>query len=243
MPSLSSSVRNVSCASPRRARSDAGSRPARPWRAAAQAAEARARADASGDAGGAVQGPRKSSTPTSRPRRTRKAPPPRGGDRAHLAVLGQRDDLCAHGALAQGDGRQEPELALKLLDAVVELAPDYAEGWNRRAYVHYMQSDYERAMGDLRRVLALEPNHFKALDGLAQILREIGEKKPRSRPTSNSCRCIRTGQAHSRRSTTSRARSRGAGSDGAWPARGSAAERGRAHRLSGSPTRARRSRR
>jgi tetratricopeptide (TPR) repeat protein len=70
-----------------------------------------------------------------------------------------------------------PELALKLLDAVVELAPDYAEGWNRRAYVYYMQSDYERAMGDLRRVLALEPNHFKALDGLAQILREIGEKR------------------------------------------------------------------
>jgi Flp pilus assembly protein TadD len=40
-----------------------------------------------------------------------------------------------------------------------------------------MQSDYERALGDLRRVLALEPNHFKALDGLAQILREIGEKQ------------------------------------------------------------------
>src|SRR5512134_3108917 len=72
---------------------------------------------------------------------------------------------------------KNPELALKLLDTVVELAPDYAEGWNRRAYVHYMQSDYERALGDLRRVLALEPNHFKALDGLAQILREIGEKQ------------------------------------------------------------------
>ena len=72
---------------------------------------------------------------------------------------------------------KNPDLALKLLDTVVELAPDFAEGWNRRAYVHYMQSDYERALGDLRRVLALEPNHFKALDGLAQILREVGEKK------------------------------------------------------------------
>jgi tetratricopeptide (TPR) repeat protein len=72
---------------------------------------------------------------------------------------------------------KDPELALKLLDAVVDLAPDFAEGWNRRAYVYYMQSDFERALGDLRRVLALEPNHFKALDGLAQILREIGEKK------------------------------------------------------------------
>ena len=72
---------------------------------------------------------------------------------------------------------KNPELALKLLDTVVELAPDFAEGWNRRAYVYYMQSDYERALGDLRRVLALEPSHFKALDGLAQILREIGEKQ------------------------------------------------------------------
>jgi tetratricopeptide (TPR) repeat protein len=69
------------------------------------------------------------------------------------------------------------ELALKLLDAVTELAPDFAEGWNRRAYVYYTQNDYERAMGDLRRVLALEPGHFKAMDGLAQIFKETGNKK------------------------------------------------------------------
>jgi tetratricopeptide (TPR) repeat protein len=69
------------------------------------------------------------------------------------------------------------ELALKLLDAVVDLSPDYAEGWSRRAYVYYMLNDYDRAAGDLRRTLALEPNHFKALDGLARILRESGQKK------------------------------------------------------------------
>ncbi|MEW5964860.1 MAG: tetratricopeptide repeat protein [Pseudomonadota bacterium] len=69
------------------------------------------------------------------------------------------------------------DLAIQLLDAVVELAPDFAEGWNRRALVHYMRDDYALALGDLRRVLALEPNHFKALDGLVQILREMGEKK------------------------------------------------------------------
>jgi tetratricopeptide (TPR) repeat protein len=69
------------------------------------------------------------------------------------------------------------DLSLKLLDTVVELAPDYAEGWNRRAYVYYMQGDMERALGDLRRVLALEPNHFKALDGVASIMNGLGEKK------------------------------------------------------------------
>jgi len=69
------------------------------------------------------------------------------------------------------------ELAVKMLDAVVELAPDYAEGWSRRAYVFYRQNDYDRAVGDLRRALALEPNHFKALEGLARILSDSGQKK------------------------------------------------------------------
>jgi tetratricopeptide (TPR) repeat protein len=69
------------------------------------------------------------------------------------------------------------ELALKLLDRVVELAPDFTEAWNRRAYVHFVHNDIERALGDIRRTLALDPHHFKALDGLGQILREIGQKK------------------------------------------------------------------
>ena len=69
------------------------------------------------------------------------------------------------------------ELALKLLDAVVDLSPDFAEGWNRRAYVYYKTNNYERAVGDLRRALALEPNHYKALEGLGAILRESGQKK------------------------------------------------------------------
>ena len=72
---------------------------------------------------------------------------------------------------------KNPALALKLLDAVVALAPDYAEGWNRRAYVHYTQSEIDLALGDLRRTLALDQNHFKALDGLVHILQEIGRKK------------------------------------------------------------------
>jgi Tfp pilus assembly protein PilF len=69
------------------------------------------------------------------------------------------------------------DVAQKILDYVVELAPDFTEAWNRRAYVYFMRNDVEHALGDLRRALALDPNHFKALDGLAQILREIGQKK------------------------------------------------------------------
>jgi tetratricopeptide (TPR) repeat protein len=70
------------------------------------------------------------------------------------------------------------DLALKLLDHVVALAPDFTEAWNRRAYVHYVKNQIDLALGDLRRALALDANHFKALDGLGQILREIGQKRP-----------------------------------------------------------------
>jgi tetratricopeptide (TPR) repeat protein len=72
---------------------------------------------------------------------------------------------------------KNPDLAMKLFDHVVELAPDFTEAWNRRAYVYFVQNNVERALGDLRRALALDPNHFKALDGLGQILREVGQKK------------------------------------------------------------------
>ena len=81
------------------------------------------------------------------------------------------------GRSAKAINEQKNDLALQLLDAVVELAPDYAEGWNRRAYVYFLQNNYEGAVGDLRRALALDPNHFKALEGLARILRDTGQKK------------------------------------------------------------------
>jgi tetratricopeptide (TPR) repeat protein len=67
--------------------------------------------------------------------------------------------------------------ALRFLDRVVEQAPDFTEGWSQRAYVHFQLNDVRQALGDLRRTLALDPNHFKALDGLAQVLRDIGEKR------------------------------------------------------------------
>lgn len=67
--------------------------------------------------------------------------------------------------------------ALRFLDNIVEQAPDFTEGWNRRAYVHFQRNELALALGDLRRTLALDPQHFKALDGLSQVLREIGQKK------------------------------------------------------------------
>jgi tetratricopeptide (TPR) repeat protein len=67
------------------------------------------------------------------------------------------------------------ELAIKLLDAVVEIKPGYVEGWNRRATVYYLMNDYGHSLADIREVLAREPRHFGALAGLGLILQELGD--------------------------------------------------------------------
>ncbi len=64
-------------------------------------------------------------------------------------------------------------LALDLLEPVLTMKPDFAEGWNRRAAVFYLREDYGRALADIERVLALEPRHWGALSGLAGILRRL----------------------------------------------------------------------
>ncbi|MEL6423135.1 MAG: tetratricopeptide repeat protein [Pseudomonadota bacterium] len=73
--------------------------------------------------------------------------------------------------------KKNETVATNLLDAVVGLRPEYAEGWNRRAFVHFSNKDYERAFADLRRVVIIDPKHFKAIGGLAVILREWGRDK------------------------------------------------------------------
>jgi tetratricopeptide (TPR) repeat protein len=69
------------------------------------------------------------------------------------------------------------DLAVKLLDSIVVLRPDYIEAWNRRATLHYLQKDFTRSIEDIRQTLAREPRHFGALAGLGLIMQELGEDK------------------------------------------------------------------
>jgi tetratricopeptide (TPR) repeat protein len=73
--------------------------------------------------------------------------------------------------------QKDVDLAIRLLDAIIELRPDYAEAWNRRATMYFVKKDYGHALADLAQTLAREPRHFGALSGLGMILQEMGEDK------------------------------------------------------------------
>jgi tetratricopeptide (TPR) repeat protein len=73
--------------------------------------------------------------------------------------------------------KKQIDVALKLLDKVVKLKPDYVEGWNRRATLYYLQNDYAKSLADIREVLTREPRHFGALAGLGMIMQEVGDDK------------------------------------------------------------------
>lgn len=83
-------------------------------------------------------------------------------------------DLLMNWALGATQEQRYP-LALDFLDRVIVMKPDYAEGWNKRATVHFLMEDYSRSLADIGQVLALEPRHFGALSGFGMIMRALGE--------------------------------------------------------------------
>ncbi|MCO7726739.1 tetratricopeptide repeat protein [Brucella intermedia] len=85
-------------------------------------------------------------------------------------------DLLMQWANAAMLERRYPS-AIDFLNEAIALDPEYAEAWNRRATVYFLQKDYAHAMYDINRTLELEPRHYGALTGMAAILRLRGLKE------------------------------------------------------------------
>jgi tetratricopeptide (TPR) repeat protein len=77
------------------------------------------------------------------------------------------DHLLAVGATAMSN--QDYTTALSDFDDLTRRAPDFAEGWNKRATVLYLMGDLQASLNDIQRVLELEPRHFGALAGLGLV--------------------------------------------------------------------------
>lgn len=66
--------------------------------------------------------------------------------------------------------------AMAAFEALVDYCPDYAEGYNQRAFISYLREDYEAALPDLDAALARTPRHVAALTGKALTLVALGRK-------------------------------------------------------------------
>ncbi len=61
------------------------------------------------------------------------------------------------------------DLARPILDGLVERYPDWAEAWNKRAILSFVAKQDDACLADIERTLRLEPRHFGAISGFAQI--------------------------------------------------------------------------
>lgn len=85
------------------------------------------------------------------------------------------DLLMARAMTAMNGNRHD--VAEALLDQILALQPDWAEAWNKRATLRFLDNDDSGSMEDIGHVLTLEPRHFGALSGMAFILERHGEDK------------------------------------------------------------------
>ena len=74
-------------------------------------------------------------------------------------------------AMGRGDRRG----ALEDFDQIVKIAPGFAEGWNKRATVHYMLGNHVASLADIEKTLELEPRHFGALSGRGLVYSALEE--------------------------------------------------------------------
>jgi tetratricopeptide (TPR) repeat protein len=85
----------------------------------------------------------------------------------------QVDTLFLQGIDQMNTG-QFPE-GIATFGRVIELAPGFAEGWNKRATLYFLSGDLQRSLRDCDEVMKRNPNHFGALAGYGQIYMQLGD--------------------------------------------------------------------
>ena len=112
----------------------------------------------------------------------------RESDNAHVSAESEdliwalwcsHEDDSAHKSMQKAIGaltRQDFEEARTLLDGLVVSWPRWAEAWNKRATVAFLEEKYLESIEDIQRTLSLEPRHFGAASGFAQICLRVGDE-------------------------------------------------------------------
>ncbi len=84
------------------------------------------------------------------------------------------DALMVEGVAAMRNQRFEDAIAL--FGQITERAPEFAEGWNKRATAYYLNDDHVASVRDIQRTLVLEPRHFGAISGMGLIFLSRGDE-------------------------------------------------------------------
>ncbi len=84
------------------------------------------------------------------------------------------DALMVEGVVAMSNQRLEDAVAL--FGQITERAPEFAEGWNKRATAYYLNDDHVASVRDIQRTLVLEPRHFGAISGMGLIFLGRGDE-------------------------------------------------------------------
>jgi len=63
------------------------------------------------------------------------------------------------------------------LDTLLEKAPQFAEGYNQRAILHFQTQQWQQAIADCEKALKLNPYHFAAAAGMGRCYLELGKHR------------------------------------------------------------------